>query len=118
MDGVGIDGTAVTATVQAMERGEQIEEGGCRVGGREPARAGKLAPRQQLPAEEGERGDTGGEQAGSDRVMLAATGGDHGHLQRDAAQDQEARAEPQHGRHGQRLPIRLALTHGVGADEE
>ena len=83
-------------------RGDQVEEGVGWIGRHEIARGAQLLPRQELPDQEckGERPPA--HQADDPTPSMSSPA--RGHLcplQRDTAQDQHARVEPQQPRHGQ-----------------
>ena len=101
-----------------MHCGDQIEEAVGRVGGQQEAIFGQLPPGHQLAGKEGEGGQSGRCKTEPDHVYLASARGDHGTLQRDAAQHQHAGVQPEQPWQRQRSPIRQAHAHEIGAGEQ
>src|SRR5216684_858647 len=86
--------------VQSVHAGEQIKEGVGRVGCQEVACGVQLLPRQELPDQECKGEETSCNQAVSDVFYPSPACRNLCVLQRDTAQDQHARVEPQQLRRG------------------
>jgi hypothetical protein len=104
--------------VQAVQSGDEIEEGIGRVSRQEVATPGQLPPHQELAGQKGDRERAAGQEAHTHHVELAPSRRDEAPLQRHAAHDQHAGIGPEETRHRDGAPVRHAHPHGIGADEK